>query len=278
MDRDDPEDATLFREDPAVGAMTDNELLNASEFDFEYQGGIDLSFLYHCGRCFELEIRYYAVDQWHGSAMFNSDPANGFQIEGFPVAFDVGRNVAVDLESKLYSAEINARRTLCRWITLLGGFRYVEFKEDLHATAYAPSTMERLTYDVETENKLYGFQLGAEGTIVCRGPLSLQTIVKAGIYGVADGRQKTAIEEDAVAVRLRDQSTETAFVGEAALTATYQPTHWMAVNAGYQTAWIEGIALATEQAAAADYVNGDGVDVTGGVFYHGAMVTLEFFR
>ncbi len=36
---------------------------------------------------------------------------------------------------------------------------------------------------MDTDNHLYGFQMGADGLLVARGPLEISAISKAGIYG-----------------------------------------------------------------------------------------------
>jgi hypothetical protein len=63
------------------------------------------------------------------------------------------------------------------------------------------------------------------------------------------------------------------------LEARYFRVDGWAVRAGYQVLWLEGVATASNQIAASVPVGGTArVDATGGLFYHGALVSLEFSR
>jgi hypothetical protein len=42
--------------------------------------------------------------------------------------------------------------------------------------------------------------------------------------------------------------------------------------------WIDGVALATDQVAASDFVFARGLDPTGDVFYHGAFGGVQYVR
>lgn len=40
--------------------------------------------------------------------------------------------------------------------------------------------------------------------------------------------------------------------------------------------WVEGIAVASDQLTAVDVLAGTGIDTTGGIFYHGALASIDF--
>jgi len=66
-------------------------------------------------------------------------------------------------------------------------------------------------------------------------------------------------------------------VGELGLNAVYQVNEHFSLMAGYQLAWIEGVALASEQIAVSDPFAGiGGIDITGSPFYHGFTAAAEF--
>ena len=49
------------------------------------------------------------------------------------------------------------------------------------------------------------------------------------------------------------------------------------MQAGYQLLWIDGIAIATDQAVnATANASGAGIDTNGSLFYHGATMALVF--
>jgi hypothetical protein len=104
---------------------------------------------------------------------------------------------------------------------------------------------------------------------------------KAGLY-VNDANNQIASQSEFFGVNTTSGvgNTQVAFIGELAFNATCQLTcHW-AVRAGYQLLWIEGVALASEQAIInPGPINGgaaNAIDSSDGLFYHGFTGGLEF--
>jgi hypothetical protein len=73
-----------------------------------------------------------------------------------------------------------------------------------------------------------------------------------------------------------ETETDLAFAGEVAVTAVYQWSDQLALRAGYQLLWLEGVAIASDQAAATNVIAQNGIDPTGGVFFHGALLGAEY--
>ena len=72
-------------------------------------------------------------------------------------------------------------------------------------------------------------------------------------------------------------SGDVGFVGEIDLFGTYPICNHVALQGGYQLLWIDGIALATDQAVNATATgSGTGIDTNGSLFYHGATMALVF--
>ena len=67
----------------------------------------------------------------------------------------------------------------------------------------------------------------------------------------------------------------TAFAGDVNLTAAYQLTKHVALHGGYQMLWIQGVAVAGDQPVAIDFTDHSGMASNGGVFYHGAMASIN---
>ena len=44
----------------------------------------------------------------------------------------------------------------------------------------------------------------------------------------------------------------------------------------YRLLWVDGVALATDQMAASDFLFASGINATGDAFYHGAFVGLQY--
>ena len=71
-----------------------------------------------------------------------------------------------------------------------------------------------------------------------------------------------------------------AFMGEAGVVATYALTKRLALRATAEAIWIEGVALAPEQIGASSFgavAPGSAfVDTSGGVFYYGCGLGIEY--
>lgn len=72
-------------------------------------------------------------------------------------------------------------------------------------------------------------------------------------------------------VNQRDNNT--ALLGEIGLFGVYQLTDAIAIRAGYQLMWLDGVALASEQVQTTNFATG--TDVQGDVFFHGALIGVE---
>ena len=171
-------------------------------------------------------------------------------------------------------------------MTVLGGFRWVELNEQV---AYEIDTVTTFPgfppfvppfaipadFDqhAKTHNHLYGFQLGTDVLLWDRGgPLTINTELKAGIY--SNLAKNTGDLESPLGDLVGDGRTHhTAFLGELGINAKYQLTRNLALPAGYQLLWVEGVALVNDNQIAA-LAAGD-VDTSGSPFYHGAMVGSE---
>jgi hypothetical protein len=81
-----------------------------------------------------------------------------------------------------------------------------------------------------------------------------------------------------VRVPARDASSPTAFLGEIGLTGDCRLTSGWSLRGGYRLLWIDGVALATDQVAASDFVFHRGMAPHGGAFYHGAFAGLQYVR
>jgi hypothetical protein len=124
---------------------------------------------------------------------------------------------------------------------------------------------------------LYGGQLGADATLWCGDRLTVEGLLKAGIFHNSAG-QNTILDTGVVVVNAADDDDRTAFLGELAFTANYCLTDTLSLRAGYDLLWVETVALAADQIPATNFFTGGGIAADGGAFYHGAFVGLEYRR
>ncbi|MCI0331735.1 MAG: BBP7 family outer membrane beta-barrel protein [Planctomycetes bacterium] len=273
---------------PLVLDLNTNEVLfSTGDLDFDWAGGLRLGYGTRICNCWAIEFGYLGV--------FDNSASAGVELEdSLMLPGDLGLQVnnffgadEVDLqyESDLHSFEANLVRCCCccdcaghcRSIEWLAGFRYLNFDEDFSISAFdsAEGTTE---YAVETDNHLYGAQVGSRYRR-CRGAWSWEATGKAGIYGNdMEQSQDPIIDFPAFVFRPGRESddTDVAFVGDLNFTAVYQLTDIWGLRMGYNLIWIEGVALAADQL---DFTNtpdsGTELEDGGGVFLHGVNVGAE---
>lgn len=251
--------------------------LNADAFDFGFHAGWEVSAARQLPTGHEIEFRYFGVDQFDAMANVATNPAGGLvRINTNPPTFDPAvQAIAARYESQLHNFELNLRRPWGESFTLLGGVRYLEVDERLHADLTTPAPT--FTYDTLTRNRLYGAQIGAEATLWCAGKLAIDASAKTGIFANAGGHS-TIHDTTAVTDMAIDTTDHVAFVGEFGVAGLYSLTDCLSARVGYQLLWIDSVALASEQIPATDFGLARGINVDGNAFYHGAFVGFELLR
>jgi hypothetical protein len=273
----------LFREKPDSAVLFANPLnaaeqLDASEFDFDFQAGFEVSIMRRFDRWPDIEFRYMGVDGWTGRAGAVTTTSDPLAINtAIPVFLPTGRTIDAEYGSELESYELNLRSDpSCGRITWLAGFRYLELDESLHADlvdAVTPAPTVRLA--AGTRNRLYGGQVGAEVKLLEFQRLRLDVTGKAGIYG-NDNSQNALLDTGVVTVAAAQDSSSVSFVGEAHVVLLYCLAKNVSLRASYGVLGITDAALASDQIAALDFFTGSGINDSGNAFYHGGFLGLDF--
>ena len=258
--------------------------LDADQFSFDFEGGPDLTIVRH-GDDSDIEFRWFQV---HDSIA--KTPTIGRDSTGFGFPFRVllgvpGSEDGIDLSagyrSQMSSFELNLKRPIGDWISVFGGFRFVELNELLSYSS-TPVGGEPLPMFVRSFNDLYGFQLGSDIMLLDRGgPFKLVATGKAGIYAnyARNQADQGVMDSDDVDSA---STCEGAFLGEIGLNCTYQITPRLAARVGYEVMWINGVALASQQQprlvpVQEEHVHGSpSVAAEGTAFYHGVAAGLDF--
>ncbi|HEY4760254.1 MAG TPA: hypothetical protein VIH42_06720 [Thermoguttaceae bacterium] len=243
------------------------ELLNSRDFKFQNEFGPRVSLIRQGVFGHDIELNYFGIDGWKASKeVINPNIRQEPGESGF--RFDYG--------SQLHNVEINLRRPVTENMTLLAGFRWVEIHENFDVTAFnfdGPEEEETLVLTLNTDNHLYGFQIGFDGTLYSHGgPLRIDCVLKAGIYGNSADLTVIIPEPD---LFWRNNRWHTAFIGEIGLIGVYQVNDHLALRAGYQAMWVEGAALALDQLNDIYSEEEIGPYTGGSLFYHGAIAGLE---
>jgi hypothetical protein len=255
---------------------TPNDLVNAKDINLPISGGIDVG-LIRRGEYADVEWRYFGIEQ--GSASLGSAPQLAGPFITLPgnIPFGLPVNLGVSYGTQLDSFEANLRHNLTpRW-SILGGFRYVYFRDQLAMTAampFPPGSSIRMDFD--GNNNLFGGQIGADGILWDNGGrFSIESAIKAGVYGNM-AQNSVSIDSSNPANNVQDKTSasHTAFVGDLSFTGVYQFNDQWSLRAGYQLLWLAGVAVAADQAADS-FQSTATVDTSGNAFFHGALVGVE---
>ena len=255
------------------------EFLNANDLNQGFAAGPRVGLLRHGDCGYDLELLYYQIDGWSDSREI---PQVGAYTEYFPVPgpLHIGNSretMLFDYASRLYNAECNVRWSpVCR-VTMLAGFRYLSLQETLGEgrlfTGASAATTLYPDWITNARNDLYGFQVGADGLIYDCGCFSVDGLFKAGVFGNHAVQSTIAVNTGP----LTGSTNHVSFLGEVGVQCKYQVTRGLALRAGYEAMWLQGVALAPGQIDQTNVITGDaGINTNYGVFYHGATAGLEY--
>jgi len=274
MDRDTP-DSLILMENTDPNEPPRN--LNSRDFNFDFAAGYDLSLIAQPQSGWGTELRLFSTQDISADATAETLTtfADPLQINTDPPTFvqDVAQ-VEGSYDSGFHSFELNFRKPCCDMAWLIG-FRYLELDEQAvyGLTGSAPAA----TYYTNTQNRLYGVQAGAEGTLFGCGCFRLDGVAKGGVYYNA-ARHASFLINGVVTQPAVGNDDSTAFVGELGLFGVYDLSPCMALRFGYQGLFFESVTLASDQIPASNLFTQTGIDAEGGTFYHGGLIGVEFRR
>jgi len=281
MSRSSAKGLSLVYDDPKG-----SEIFNSHDFDFGYTWGVHVGASRCLSCCSSLGVEFYALDGWHDEAQLDGNIS--VQFPSFPYLPELldpsdplsGYGVAtLHYDSNLYNTEVNfyRRAGAASWLTMLAGFRWIELSEEFGALFETGGTTPN--FAINTNNHLYGGQVGLMASTRTTGRWFLDTWVKAGIYAnvadMATGEDFTSAGGEMTFVSAGE--TNTAFAGDLGVSVGRRLTDRLSVRLGYMALWIDDVALAPEQLDNVDPSSGiASLDSDGSVFYHGGFVGLEY--
>ncbi len=101
-------------------------------------------------------------------------------------------------------------------------------------------------WTTNTANNLYGLQIGVDGKIVELGRFSVEGQIKVGLFD-NNAEQSAGVSLEKVVYRASATANHAAFTSEAGLQLKYQLMDGLALKAGYEALWFDGVALAPGQ-------------------------------
>ncbi|WP_425617922.1 hypothetical protein NA78x_001612 [Anatilimnocola sp. NA78] len=263
----------LGRSTPGGGAIVATNpalvpISSSGDFDFGWNGGIDLALTRRLANGDSLQVRFFGIDSIATTALVSPSSFIGAGFTGPGGTAISGRYV-----TSLDNTEINWRRACSERLTWLAGFRWIELKDEMN---YRIGPVARSEY--EYNNHMYGGQLGLDYLVIDgSGPWQINAIGKAGIFAnIADG----GIAEFGPGPigGFRTTETRAAFVGELGVTASYHVTEQFAFRMGYELLFLGNLGLASDNAAAS--ISNPSLLAanvyTGDLFYHGVTAGIEY--
>lgn len=262
--------------------------LTAADFQTGMAAGPRFALFRHTGDMGAIELNYLLVKSFSATESL-PDELKAYRDAAPRGLYCCNDNVRRDaagghLSSSLQSAEVNRRFPTDGRLGWLMGFRWVEWDESLglesrsFTTSKNPLTNSYLT---ETDNDLYGLQIGADSILFGLGrSFRLEGIGKAGIY-YNDARQSSRFTStDTGTLAVNTDVGRAAFFGEVGATAVYDITDRLSFRTGYTIFWLGGLALAPAQyevnKLCADNPIEGATDTSGSVVVQGLSLGLEY--
>jgi hypothetical protein len=239
------------------------DLLNSQDgLNFPVALGFQISDMREVRPDLWCEVGYFQLDGWEAN---NGVTEPSRMILDRTGAFDPVTNAAARYTSAIYLGEMNLRKQATDWLTVLAGVRFGEMNERYRG-GDATHTLSNNVF-----NHLYGGQVGADVEVYNDGQWRLNGLCKAGLYTNCAEQYSSHN-----AVTIADSRQSSSFMGETGAVLTYQVNEHLAFRAIGQAAWLQGVALAPEQARANDFGAGvANVNMTGSLFYYGGGVGCE---
>lgn len=276
--------------DPATSTIG-APVFNANQLESTLAAGPRFS-LFRTDRCGHAwETTYFRAFNFRSQEQLPIVP-NGYALTPPGVFGNSFTNVsaaAANLGSGIQSWELNHRRKVANNLSLLAGFRWVEWRESLSLLDAAvdpnvPSDIYFDSYSTNCMNSLYGGQIGFDTHLIQLGSwLRVDSWMKGGAYynnavqtsvyqtGIVNGAAEPAIQTSA-------QVGAAAFVGELGMMGTIPLTRHFDLQFGYLGLWLESLAQPTNQLFGQTLVSGQppsgSITTTGGTVVQGFTLGL----
>lgn len=159
------------------------------------------------------------------------------------------------------------------------------FRTDYEIDPAGTPTLGSLAYDVQTDNTLYGFQVGGNGTYRFgnSGRLSMHCNSTVGLYGnhieVSQRMDNARFANGAIgAFLVESEKEDVSVIGEMRLGLSYQGHRNWRIYGGWRVIGMTGLALATDQIPTA-FITPNQVGTiasNGSMILHGLQSGIEF--
>ena len=264
--------------DPASGA----DLFDASSLEFPFAAGPRVSLTALDREGWGFEVNYFGIDGWSA----DDNVPNGSLPSGSAL-LTVNNGAISPLTltdahfesiSRLYSTEVNFRRPLFAGISALAGFRWLDMTDQYTARADRLHHGEPVSETITTHNHLFGFQIGADGTLAQKADCwRITGFVKGGIFLDSANQATSLSDRDSAPSPAVSASRDcAAFFGETGIVGYVELSKHLSLSGGYEIMFANGVAQPANQISGTDLTGSTAtLDASSGLFYHGATAGLE---
>jgi hypothetical protein len=223
---------------------------------FDYEPGLRGTLSFMVNRCSTLEASFTQIEEWsaHRHVKGDGDLSFPFDSDDYTHDYFSADEARAKYKSKYYSGEANywrhvtPRRENYFSVSWLGGLRYMNIWESF-VLAYTRGA-DTSDYDIRSQNKLYGVQLGGNLQMNPSRCLSWDFLAKVGVC-LNRAWLKTSLRDENNTLVLRDFEADrrrSTFFTEVFAMVTYQMFTHLNFHGGYQMLFLSGLVLAPEHA------------------------------
>ena len=228
------------------GAAT--TLLNANDFDFGYNWGIDISAARGLCDGVGMQVRFVGIESFDDSLQRDS---TGSVVIALQAGRDVGGTTTITTyNSAFYSTEVNFLYEHRRGLTWNAGVRYINLTDNMD---FSHVQNQQAAFSLESDNDNYGLQIGVSGIIGQRGRLRVDGFANGGLFAnfaKATFNSGTALIANNFTVEgLWDEAVNIAPFVEFGIFGAYELSPNRTITCGYQAMLLSGMSTSSSQLA-----------------------------
>ncbi|GMV81060.1 MAG: hypothetical protein AMXMBFR7_22440 [Planctomycetota bacterium] len=298
---------SLDEESAAPLAVNEDEdpflALDTGDLDHDIAPGMRLMVGYQYNDAVSLELTYFGLHSFEQEGSVTDPDTNlsgtfGLDDDSESWGDELGLDtfsgafaMRAEVRSDLHSGEFNVRHQVSKVgtfvPTVLAGVRYLNVNEEFELIAVAnqgDTGGDLGRYQVDTNNHLFGLQLGLELTHTFNDWVSLSLSGKSGLMvNAASGDTTIRDGDDGVAFDADDDEVGLSFLTEVGAFATFRPHKNFDIRVGYNALVVTGLALGAGQYGAALERVSDDVGLSemklnrnGNLLFHGPSLGFTF--
>lgn len=276
----------LFRADPSSATLLQNplvptEFVDAGQFDFSAAAGLEAALtIYHEFPQLTFEFRAQLPDEWQATVR-QSFTGNTVNVGGSPPLVTTGpRNSTSRYQSQYRSflADARWRPGILPETSWTLGLRSVTLDESLVSTLVDPGAVfpDEVVRSA-TSNQLTGIHVGVDWNVISTCDLCVKLNGRAGLFAnqASQNSQLESLANPPVVFPASGSGTDAAGIFEVGIEGRWKLSECLNATMGYRLMALSGVALASDQLQAVDFINQRGLDTNSTLVLQSLRVGLE---